>query len=110
MGSPGAFIHSGTFGGRLSPSVAAEASLPAKPATTAPPINAPPSRRKRRRDVTRSLSGSAGSVIAHLRCKTTFMEHRNEVVGNLETFQGNAISVTAHGRHPRSTRKPDRPP
>src|SRR5947209_2836705 len=53
MGSPGFFIHSGILGGRLSAfSVAATASLPARPpAAIAPPTNTPPSRRKRRRDV-----------------------------------------------------------
>src|SRR6267142_6395157 len=68
MGSPGAFIHSGTLGGRLwvlSP--APSASLPARPpAMTAPHTNAPPLRRNRRRDVTPiSLSMSVGSVIVH---------------------------------------------
>src|ERR1019366_1212576 len=65
IGSPGVFIHSGILGGRLSAfAVAAKASLPARPPRTAPPINAPPSRRKRRRDVTTgSLSRSVGSVI-----------------------------------------------
>ena len=57
------------------------------------------------RCVTRSLSGSVGSVIVHLRGKATFMEptfmkHRHEVVGNLEIFQGKAFSVTALGRGP----------
>src|SRR5260370_11692764 len=68
MRSPGVFIHSGTLGGRLwvlSP--APSASLPARPpAMTAPPTNAPPLRRNRRRDVTPiSLSMSVGSVIVH---------------------------------------------
>src|SRR3981189_3676017 len=54
MGSPGVFIHSGALGGKLSAfSVAADASLPARPpATTIPPTSAPPLRRNRRRDVT----------------------------------------------------------
>src|SRR5229473_5933957 len=68
MGSPGVFIHSGTLGGRLSAlSLAPSASLPARPpAMTAPPTNAPPSRRNRRRDVAAiSLSMSVGSVIVH---------------------------------------------
>src|SRR5882757_4176749 len=68
MGSPGVFIHSGTLGGRLSAApFAPSASLPARPpAMTAPPTNAPPLRRNRRRDVTRiSLSMSVGSVIVH---------------------------------------------
>src|ERR1700716_2672949 len=68
MGSPGVFIHSGILGGRLSAfSLAPTASLPARPpARTAPPINAPLLRRKRRRDVTAgSLSTSVGSVIVH---------------------------------------------
>src|SRR5258708_4993277 len=67
MGSPGVFIHSGTFGGRLPAfAVAASAWLPPRPpAMTAPPTNAPPSRRKRRRDVSAiSLSVLVGSVIA----------------------------------------------
>src|ERR1700739_3175731 len=53
IGSPGVFIHSGTLGGRLSAdSVAASACRPTRPpAMTAPPINAPPSRRNLRRDV-----------------------------------------------------------
>src|ERR1700682_5791902 len=68
MGSPGVFIHSGTLGGRLSAfSLAPSASLAARPpAMTAPPTNAPPSRRNRRRDVAAiSLSMSPGSVIVH---------------------------------------------
>src|SRR5664279_3523715 len=67
MGAPGVFIHSGILGGRLSAvpaSVAAMAVLPARPPRTAPPINAPLSRKKFRRDVTASsLSTSVGSVI-----------------------------------------------
>src|ERR1700754_5327746 len=66
MGSPGIFIHSGTLGGRLSAfCVAADACLPARPpAMTAPPTNAPPSRRNRRRDLAaRLLPVSVGSVI-----------------------------------------------
>src|SRR4051794_8659226 len=66
MGSPGVFIHSGTLGGRFSEvSVAANASLPATPLATAPPINAPPRRRNVRRDATgrRSSAMLAGSVI-----------------------------------------------
>src|SRR5437016_9756101 len=68
MGSPGVFIHWGTLGGRFSAfCVAADALLPARPpATTAPPINAPPLRRNRRRDVAPiSSSVSVGSVILH---------------------------------------------
>src|ERR1700692_3104362 len=67
MGAPGVFIHSGMLGGRLSAvsaSVAAIAVLPARPPRTAPPINAPLSRKNFRRDVTASsLSTSVGSVI-----------------------------------------------
>src|SRR4030081_3605555 len=68
MGSPGVFIHSGTLGGRLwALSLAPSASPPARPpAMTAPPTNAPPSHRNRRRDVAAiSLSLSVGSVILH---------------------------------------------
>src|SRR5712664_1444459 len=68
MGSPGAFIHFGTLGGRLwALSLAPSASPPARPpAMTAPPTNAPPSHRNRRRDVAAiSLSLSVGSVILH---------------------------------------------
>src|SRR5882672_10019048 len=68
MGSPGVFIHSGTLGGRLwALSLAPSASPPARPpAMTAPPTNAAPSRRNRRRDVAAiSLSMSVGSVILH---------------------------------------------
>src|SRR5882724_8431945 len=68
MASPGVFIHSATLGGRLSAlSLAPSAWLPARPpAMTAPPTNAPPSRRNRRRDVAAiSLSMSDGSVIVH---------------------------------------------
>src|SRR5882757_1577226 len=68
MGSPGVFIHSGTLGGRLSAlSLAPSASRPARPpAMVAPPSNAPPSRRNRRRDVEAlRLSTSVGSVIVH---------------------------------------------
>src|ERR1700686_2356118 len=75
MGSPGVFIHSGTLGGRFSElSLAARASLPARPpAMTAPPANAPPSRRNCRRDVpTISLSISVGSVIV----RPSFLNHR----------------------------------
>src|SRR5882757_3739281 len=65
MGSPGAFIHSGTSGGRLSAcSVAAETVSARLPATTAPPTSAPLLRRNRRRDVmARPLPMSVGSVI-----------------------------------------------
>src|ERR1700693_1784986 len=67
MGAPGVFIHSGMFGGRLSAvsaSVAAMAVSPARPPRTAPPINAPLSRKNFLRDVTASsLSTSVGSVI-----------------------------------------------
>src|SRR5436190_3012414 len=66
MGSPGIFIHSGTLGGRFSEfSVAANASLPARPLTTAPPINAPPRRKNLRRAATgrRSLAMLVGLVI-----------------------------------------------
>jgi hypothetical protein len=51
MGSPGVFIHSGTFGGRLSAFAAAASAWlpPMPPAMTAPPTNAPPSRKNRAR-------------------------------------------------------------
>src|SRR3984893_15137324 len=84
MGSPGVFIHSGTLGGRLSVlAVAADASLPARPPRPAPPINALPSRKKRRRDVTTgSLPMSVGSVIVRLPFGIARMEHLYELVGN----------------------------
>src|SRR5580704_1698035 len=66
IGSPGVFIHCGTLGGMLSAlPPAASASLPARPpAMTAPPANAPPLRRNRRREVRAgSSSTSVGSVI-----------------------------------------------
>src|SRR5882724_272316 len=66
MGSPGVFIHFGTLGGRLAVfSLAAHASLPARPpAMTAPPNKAPPSFRNRRRDAEVTfLSMSVGLVI-----------------------------------------------
>src|SRR6202011_788275 len=49
IGSPGAFIHSGIFGGRLSMSVAAALAGPDMlPARAAPPITTPPRRNWRR--------------------------------------------------------------
>src|ERR1700753_4338414 len=50
MGSPGAFIHSGTFGGRLDGASSARACPAARPLITAPPSNALPSPNICRRD------------------------------------------------------------
>src|ERR1700759_2541346 len=53
MGSPGAFIHSGTFGGRLPEPGAvcsARAGLPARPPASVPPNSAAPSPSIWRRD------------------------------------------------------------
>src|SRR6266851_7210458 len=78
MGSPGVFIHSGILGGRLSAFSPAAKALPARPpARTAPPINALPSRRKRRRDRTAgSLSASVGSVIVHPQFESAHLGNR----------------------------------
>src|SRR3984893_11708210 len=74
MGSPGVFIHSGTLGGRLPElSLAAGASLPARPpAITGPPSNAPPWRRNRRRDG-HALSVWSGLVIGLLRSRAAWI-------------------------------------
>src|SRR5271155_1604497 len=76
MGSPGDFIHSGTLGGRLSVLVsAATASPPARPPASAPPIRALPSRRKRRREVTRRTE-SAGCFFVMYPPFALTLDHR----------------------------------
>src|SRR5882757_1204727 len=99
MGSPGVFIHCGTLGGRFSAFSAADALLPARPpATTAPPTNALPARKNRRRDVaTRRLPVSVGSVIAAAPLETGMpgTTQRSSVM-----FQQEDVLIIAHrGRH-----------
>src|SRR5258708_4522348 len=77
MGSPGVFIHSGAFGGRLSVSAAPASLAPSAPATAAPPIM-PVSRRKRRRDFrAESRSASVDWVIYDLRSKRRAPQYLN---------------------------------
>src|ERR1700730_16813983 len=103
MGSPGGFIHSGILGGRVSTfSLAAKALLAARPAArTAPPTNVPPSRRKRRRDVTPgSLSTSVGSVIVRSPFESGRVEQRNEAGRHHRpaTYLVNAIARSKAGQ------------
>src|ERR1700730_16473993 len=96
MASPGVFIHSGTLGGRLPAfSVAADALLSARlPATTAPPTNATPLRRNRRRDVAAILlSMSVGSVIVRTPPENRYACTTNE---RQPRFQEEGVLVVVH--------------
>src|SRR6266851_2551786 len=106
MGSPGVFIHSGILGGRLSAFSPAARALPARPpARTAPPINALPSRRKRRRDRTAgSLSASVGSVIVHPQFESAHLGNRCRQILRKDAFPG---SDNVNGAGPRLVPSPD---
>src|SRR6185437_6918387 len=62
MGSPGAFIHCGTFGGRLDDASPANAGAAAKPPIMAPPSKALLSLNTCRRDNARFASASPRPV------------------------------------------------
>src|SRR5258705_13909797 len=95
MGSPGVFIHSGAFGGRLSASVAPASLAPSAPATAAPPIM-PVSRRKRRRDFrAESRSASVDWVIYDLRSKRRAPQYLHLAIRqNMPEFSGTVGYLT----------------